>query len=568
MIFTAVASAGGYLAARDENFSDTQVNIATAALKRHEPDLFAADPVFGESGLWKFHTPVFQGLLEIVLVPTDYQEPMLPFRAITGVLIMVYLAGMYGLLYRQCRSWSVSAFVAVLSSTVTYALGRAFWGVGSLASISPQTFCMAAVPLVVLAFLRYSGLSTRRPVPARARGARPWRLLLVFGVVGLLGNLHLVTAMNLTAVLLVVYLGRRRFAPSAWAMAVGCGLSALAGALPYAWYYFRLHWSMTPADVQVSAQIIDKAFDLGGLAVTYPQIFESLLNWLLLVAALAIPAVAVLARVERFRTRDMGVWVWFIAAGVFVSLGLSGISQLVGFIRSRPPAVVDFVRASRLVMLPLYVLFAQALTNLFRLVRTHRGLLQWACAVLMAAWMIPSDNLRVLRHAALDTVTMFMNESDKPRNVQRHHRRHHERSELAGIAAWARANTDRNAVFLVDRIEFRMLARRAIAASPDDVRYFYYMVPSRLGGWIDRLEGQNRFLHPRTGRSARPQELKAFVAELATLPEYRSVSRWYIILAADMPMEDTDELEVVSGLGWGSHYRLYRLRWEPARKAS
>ena len=96
---------------------------------------------------------------------------------------------MYALLYRQTRSWSLSAFVAVLSSAVTYTLGRSYWGIGSLASITPPTLVLAVVPLIVLSYLRYE---------------RQWRVLLVFAFIGVCGNLHLVTAANLTIVLLIV----------------------------------------------------------------------------------------------------------------------------------------------------------------------------------------------------------------------------------------------------------------------------------------------------------------------------------------------------------------------------
>ncbi len=155
LIFAGASAAAGYMATIDDRLSKTQIGIASVAVKRHEPELFADDPVFGESGRWRFHTPFLQSLLEVILLPTGYQDLTLPFRALTGVAVMIYLSGMYALLYRQTRSWSLSAFVAVLSSAVTYTLGRSYWGIGSLASITPPTLVLAVVPLIVLSYLRY-----------------------------------------------------------------------------------------------------------------------------------------------------------------------------------------------------------------------------------------------------------------------------------------------------------------------------------------------------------------------------------------------------------------------------
>ncbi len=543
LILAGVSSAGGYLAMLDDRPSKTQINIATVAIKRHQPNLFANDQVFGASGRWRFHTPLHQALLEMILVPSGYQDLTLPFRAIAGVVVMIYLCGMYALLYRQCRSWSISVFVAVLSTAVTYTLGRSFWGVGSLGSITPPTLVTALVPLIVLSYLRYEN---------------QLRLLVVFAFVGLCGNVHLVSAMNLVIVLLIVYLGRRRFAPSAWPTAIGCALCAAIAAIPYTGYFLHLRYSMMPADAEVSAVAVYEAFRLSNLAVLYPEMLKSLLYWLLLVLALLIPAAAVLSRVERFRVRDLSVWVWLAAAVVFVSLVLHGACQLVGILRGQGPPFIDFAQASKLIMLPLYVLFAQALTNLFRLVRSHRAVLRWICAAFFAAWMLPSDNLRVVRHTAYELATVFMKPGQKPLRVQELRAKRRKEAELAAIADWASAETDINATFLTERVEFRMLSRRAIAASSDDVKYYYYVTPWRLEEWLRRVNRQTAALHPPTGKTD-PQAIVEFVEELKS-EDFKGVTEWYVILRAAEAPEASGTLQPIVADGWGQRYRLYRLR--------
>ena len=79
-ILLGVAVVSGYLAAKDDRLSAPQANIAATALKRHDQKLFATDPVLGAAGLWRYHTPVLQAALELMLVPTRYRDATFPFR--------------------------------------------------------------------------------------------------------------------------------------------------------------------------------------------------------------------------------------------------------------------------------------------------------------------------------------------------------------------------------------------------------------------------------------------------------------------------------------------------------
>jgi len=555
MIFAAVAAMEGYFASIDDRLSDAQVNIATAAVKRHDPGLFEHDPILGERRLWMFHTPAFQSLLELVLVPTNYEDLRLPFRAMAGVITLVYLCGAYALLFFQTRSWSVSAFVAVLSSRVIETLGGGYWGIGSLDSITPAGLCTALFPLIVLAFARYC-----RPAPGEPPSAQ-WRLLLVFGFVGLLGNFHLVTAMNVTIVLLIAYVARQRFSPRALPMALACGLCALLAALPFAGYYFGVRALMSQGAPDVDIRTVHEAFRIGGLTTLYPDLLKALLDWRLLVAVLVLvlPAAGALWRIERFKTQNVGFWGWLVVGGLVVSLGLHGLSQWIGRMLNAPPPVIDFPEASSLILLPLYVLLAQAITNVFRLVRKYRGLVRWACAVLLVAWMLPSDNFRVARHAAADLATAFLPEDDKPSYVLRHREQSERNRELAAIGQWAARQGQ--AIFLTDRGEFRMLSRHSILAGPNDARYLYYLCPGRLGEWLARYKTQAELLHPTAG-GADGEAIAHFVAEQidrSDRPAELRLWAWYVVLQASATPEKPGPLQPVEDAAWGSHYRLYRI---------
>ncbi|MFW6066197.1 MAG: DUF6798 domain-containing protein, partial [Planctomycetota bacterium] len=350
------------------------------------------------------------------------------------------------------------------------------------------------------------------------------------------------------------------FRPERWLSAAGCGLAALVAAAPYAGYYLSLKRSMTPADAEpATGEAVHRALELARPDVLYPQLLVPLLYWLLLAGVLAVPTIIVLVRAERYRTRDGRLWVWFIAAALAVALGLHGLSQLVGSVRGRVPPVIDFVRASGLVMLPLYVLLAQGLTNLFRLFATQRWLLRWACAALLILWLGPAENLRVPRHALAEAVTGMLEEEDKPRYVRRRREKQNRQRELAAISRWARQNTPPSAVFLTDLLQFRMRSRRAITASRGDLVYVFYLTPHRLGDWTERVLRQHREVHSPPAGQAEPAAVRAYASDLANDELMTIADEWYVIMDANVSPIEPGQLEPVASDDWGSSYRLYRL---------
>ncbi|MFP4105560.1 MAG: DUF6798 domain-containing protein [Phycisphaerae bacterium] len=541
LIFIAVAMFSGVLAFSDERFSDPQVRLASVALRHRDSDVLQHDTIYGkDSRLWRYHSPAVVSLVELALVPTEYRDPILPFRVWLPILVLVQLGGMYVLLYRQCRSWSVAAFVAVMSTTITQTIGMAFWGVGSLGSVVPQTFLHAMFPLIVWTYLRYENR---------------WQLVLVFAAVGLGSMIHLWTAMNITLVLTIAYLGRKMFRPVAWLKAGGCVLAALVAGLPYLLYYVGLRTAIHSGELP-SMALAQKALQFSHLSVLYPEMLGDLLYLLLMSLVLIVPSVTVLLRAERFKARDLDFWVWLIAGGLFVGLVLHGISQALGEIWDKAPPIIDFASAISLVMLPLYVILAQALTDLFRIIRTHRVWVHWACVVLITVWMLPSDNLRLVRYSLLDTATMFMDEPEKPQSVQRHHRQANEHRALIDAAVWARHNTHPDSIFLTESQTFRLYSHRALAASREDLPYIYYLAPGRLRPWLNRVKTQASFIYPAS--QVRMERLTGLTALLAA--ENPRVPRWYVLLEREGLSDSIGQSDPVYTNGY---YAIYLVQRQP-----
>ncbi|MFW6133058.1 MAG: hypothetical protein ACOC8F_04120 [Planctomycetota bacterium] len=546
MILAATTVLGGFLAFHDAQVSDEQVNLATAALNRHDRGLFPHDPVYGSSNLWQLHTPVFQGVLDLVLVPTAYEDPLLGFRVLAAAVIGVYLCSMYALLWRQCRSWSVAVFVAVLSTTVTYAPGGSFWGIGPLATITPRGVCIAFAPLIFLGLLGSMG--------GRRDGEQPWRTVVIFACAGLLGNLHLPTGIHLTILLAIAYLAARRARPSSWPVALGGLAAAAAGALPYTAYYVAIRSTVPLGEGAAGYVAARQALAAGGAELLYPDLLKQLVEWAPYVAALAIPAGAVLVRAGRFRLRHGALWLGVLVGGLTVGLGAHGLGQLHARAHDLAPETL-LAGAAALVMLPLYVLLAQALTNLFRVVRTHRGLLRWVCFAAMVAWMLPADNLHVARHGTYRAASSFMPPPRRPTRVRELAERRQARAERAAVGRWLREHSDRGAVVLTDRAELRLAARRSIPAAEADLDYYYRLAPGRLEAWRLRLRRQRRLL----SQPVRPSDLVRFATAFARRRGLPPDTPVLAVVPAPLASPELNAWEVPSR-GWGRFVRLYRVR--------
>ncbi|MCE5279837.1 MAG: hypothetical protein ABFD92_03515 [Planctomycetaceae bacterium] len=554
-IFVAVAAIYGTQAFYDQRLDREQLQLATAAMKRHNPDLFPRDMVFGPGRMSEMHPPLFLGAMEMVLIPTDYRDPTLPFRVLAPIVAMVYLCGMYALMYRHCRSWSISALVAVASSAVMETVGQCFWGAGALTSVTPQGVVIAVTPLVVLALMIYW---------------HDWRVLLVFLATGVLANVDMTAATNLMLVLLVAYLAKHNWRPRALAMGAACVGCAVAAAAPYVWYFYTL--SDRTAELNINPYIGTYApmvsLTQSGILYGFDALLGDLGLWGGMLAAPVILTAVVLSLVERFRVRDLKFWLVWTAASLCVATVLYGGMYILDLRGHVPPPTTDYLQGASLVMLPFYALLAQALTNLFRLFHPYRHLLRWLCAAALVAWMLPTENLRVARHAAFEVATLFLPDSEKPSNVLRHRESDRKRATLRRLAAAAKENTPPDAIFITESLEFRLESQRSILISIQDMIYLHRLAPGKLTKWYRCLCGQRKVLpvsHD-AGNGAALVRLAEEVTAGMTKdsppePNWTRDAQWYAVLSGDARITGPGIEEV----SWakpapGDYYRIVRLR--------
>jgi hypothetical protein len=221
-------------------------------------------------------------------------------------------------------------------------------------------------------------------------------------------------------------------------------------------------------------------------------------------------------------------------------------------------------------MLPLYVLLAQSLTNLFRLIRTHRQWLQWSCAAFAIIWLAPSENFAPLRQKVLDLATCFVADCDKPTAIQHRQVRRAEMMEMRAIADWAKApgsdgkpNTDPSAVFICDirdgaDSQFRMYSGRSIVSAGEDLSYLFYLAPDRLEKWAQVKLRQSR-LWPPSPQKANIEQVNKFIDDLRDTPDrpdYQLVKDWYAIVRADAAPAGQEPIPAPAN-AWGSKLQLY-----------
>ncbi len=534
-VFLAVSTAAGFLAAMEDHLSQQQANMAVNMVRAVEGDLYARDAIFGASGLWRLHNPVWRWYLCEAYRATDGADVKLPFSMAAGPLTFVYLVGMYGLLWRQCRSWSIACYTSVLSVAVILVAAGAHWGLGPLQTMTPETVVLAFAPLLIWVF------TARRDSPT---------VLWVFLAVGLLANIHVGAAMNLAAVLGLVLLAHRRFTWRGWRVAIAGGLCAAAAASPILWYYAAqraafngggpLRWA--------TAGLIPLSTGAGGLAAMLSEALEfPSLGYLL---ALGLPALAVMIRSERFRVRDLGDWVWFLIAAAAVAMVIQGVVETVGPLYGARSVTVGFVHAIRLVLVPLYVLFAQGAVHLFRS-GASRHTLRVAMTVFALLWLAPSDNLAVPRHGVEAAAFRALPEAERPENIQNRDDRAAGRRELRAISQWLATHTPTDTVVACVDARVRLWARRALVVGWTDLPYYSYLAPDGRRPWRRRLTEQTDLLIPRRGGAAGAAKLNQFA---------RRYGASYIILAAASapPANAPDVWAGPTDPRWGEHWVLYR----------
>ncbi len=547
VVILAVVAINTLVTFRQNHITGSQANLLAEVYKRQDPALYSSDGVFAGSGAdaaWRLHLPAWQSVLASTIDLCGPDEPINALRLLGAGMLLLYLLGMYVLLYRQTHSTSVATLVAAASMAI-FSTSRPYWGLGPIFTVTPASLYLAVVPLLALGFVR----THRKPA-----------VLIVFFTVGLCGNIHLTSAVNLAAVMFVAMLGLGRLKPSAWARAAASMAAAAIGALPAIYhYYVTFSPDGTFSLPAMTWQSLRKVLDHSGMNVLYPEVLIEALRWLPVACALVAPVVIILCLAGRYRASNLGEWLGMLISAVFVSFGLHGLAQIA--VRWFSPVsggavMIELFEALRLAMLPLYVLLAQATVHLLRMTHRHQAWVRVTAGLLTAVYLGSSYNTRPIRHMVVDLAVQVA-ERDR---FSRHRLRYAAEAELREVASWAGRHTAENALFISSRAEIRLYGRRSLLACPADLPYMLHLWPERAREWDETISAQRSVLRPCRSARADADKIIEFADGYRRQRHLPDVPMYILFQAksAPTPNDRIEQIDSPNGK-WGGYWRLFRI---------
>ncbi|HWU39046.1 MAG TPA: hypothetical protein VN203_15450, partial [Candidatus Acidoferrum sp.] len=474
---------------------DQHLNLLLV-LRADDPSLFSKDLVFGGANLIGDYIPLYIGFLRFAYhlsgdLSTGYKAMVFP-------LTLLYLFGAYLVFLRFSRvAWVAVTLAAFSSLPLGIVLADEIFGLGPLELMVARTILTAVLPLLFLVYCDWTDT--------------PWKLLALFLCIGLLANLHPVSAMDIAAILGIVYLLEHRGDSRSWGVLLGMVAAALVGAAPIV--RNQLHHAASQAAMtaqfgsgaaaQVALERLGfirfpprslSAFPVGiasglSLGVLVISVIPVLRGWrresgpgglfLRLGAALSmayvlfpevkllatLPVVLFLLPHQDASLREERLAVYFSLAVFWLTMGELLVFQFGPSGINRPLLAVMATRVARFAVFGVFLLLALAV-RLLDWRRVH-GMVKVACVLLLifaAFWQV--------RH----TFRTYL----RPRGVAA-------AADLAALAQWARNDSGPEDLFLFDSATFRVMARRSLVFATKDGDAVAASRPDRAGAWLERL---------------------------------------------------------------------------------
>jgi hypothetical protein len=372
----------------------------------------------------------------------------------------LYLVGHYALFRALTGHPGAAALAALGALTIRNSLGGEFWGYDGVRAAATRTILAGAIPALLLLWMRWRG---RRSFP------------LYYGLLGLLFNVHPVSAYHLAQATGLAHAWLERFQPRALVqLAAGAALFGL-GTLPYVVPFFGARADAVDAStLSLARAALDHRFPY----LLYPIAPAALLSVAFHMAPLA--AVWLWWR-RRRETTVLGPLETVAAAAVVLAFGATALVQALGVWRDRPYLDIQELRMTRLVYPVLLAALALAYARLLAR-RTWRA--RAAVAVLVALSLVPPGSVihafgEERREAVKRALGMAVPRSaDAAPGVD----------ARPALWAWAAATTPGGSLFFTDDWDFRVETRRSITGSYKDGAFLFLAGNRPFTAWyrLDR----------------------------------------------------------------------------------
>lgn len=450
VLVLALALAGALVRLGDPDLRGDQNAYNLLVAKKLAPELFARDALYRyDPNL--LHVPWFLDAQAALArrLGGDVEAALARLAWLMGAL---FIAGHY-VFFRAVSGRPFAAALATLGAlTVRNALGGELWGFDGMPAAATRTILAGLTPPLLLLFLWW-----------RARPA----LAGYWAVLGLLFNVHPVSAYQLAQVTAVAHLWRERSVRALGQVALGIALFVVA-ALPYVVPFFsgRIAGG-APATVRAA---LDYRFPY----LLYPIAPNALLS---VAFHMALPLGAWLAwRRRRTAHPVLTPLQPVMAAAVVLGFGGTALIQGIGVALDRPYVDIQQLRVLRL-LYPI-TLAALALIHARWLDRRTLRARVAIVALLLLSLVPPAEVIHAFSSETRATIKHALGMGPAPAAAATV-----DIPVRPALWRWTTASTPVSALFMTDDAEFRLRTRRSITGSWKDGALMFLAGSGPLTEW-------------------------------------------------------------------------------------
>jgi len=455
VLLVALVVAGGLVLLGDPDLRGDQNAYNLLVAKKLAPELFTRDALYRYDPD-VLHVPWFLEVHAALArrLGGDVERALAWLGWLMGALFIV---GHYWF-FRVVSGRPTPAALATLGAlTVRNALGGEVWGFDGMPAAATRTILAGLTPPLLLLFLWW------RERPALAG---------YWAVLGVLFNVHPVSAYQLAQVTAVAHLWRERSARALGQVTVG-GALFVVGALPYMVPFFSARiGGGAPSTVRAA---LDYRFPY----LLYPIAPNALLS---VAFHMALPLAAWLAwRRLRQPHRVLTPLVPVMGAAVVLGFGATALIQALGLALDRPYADIQELRIVRLLypvaLGALALLYARWLER-----RTTRARAAVVVVVLLSL-LPPSEVIHAFSPETRAAVKHALGMGPAPMAAAPV-----DASARPALWRWATGATPPSALFMTDDAEFRLRTHRSITGSWKDGALMFLAGSGPLTRWymLDR----------------------------------------------------------------------------------
>jgi hypothetical protein len=424
-------------------------------VKKLAPELFARDALYRHEPD-QLHVPWFLDAHAALArrLDGDVERALAWLGWIIGT---VFIVGHYAFVRVVVGRAAPAALATLGAVTLRNALGGEVWGFEGVASAATRTILAGLIPPLLLLFLRWH--------------RRPW-LPAYWGALGLLFNVHPVSAYHLAQVTAIAHLWRERVRPRALVqVGLGGGLFVV-GALPY------LVPFIVGREGGGNPSVVRAALDYRFPYLLYPD---------------GVAPNAVLS-VAFHMALPLAAWLWWrrrgepnatltpltLLVGIVLGLAILGTAVIQGAGVWLDRAYLD-IQQLRIIRL-LYPIFFGGLALLYaRLLDSPRAIARAGLVVLLLGSLVPPA---ALIHSASEQTRAIVKHAlgIGPPPVPTVAEAAFDPADKRALWSWAAA-TPPTTLFFTDDFEFRLRTRRAITGSFKDGAFMFLAGSGPLAAW-------------------------------------------------------------------------------------